>query len=164
MSFCRKKLWTDTESESGNLSPSQHSHSERPVELTQPQDLSFNIRALRLEVTNWQYPWGAESTWERTFNQELAAAREDGQKAVNRFFLDLETHVREGWDILTDLKFVAEVSVNNTADEIRDLFLQGYGMVMTVALEVKFFEVKLDEYAPAVPSTQMCNIRHHSGM
>jgi hypothetical protein len=33
-----------------------------------------------------------------------------------------------------------------------------------VASEVKFFEVKLDEYAPATPMTRLSDIRHYSGM
>jgi hypothetical protein len=134
------------------------------MEPSRPGDLSFNIRALRIEVTNWQYPWGSESTWERTFNNCLADAREKGRMVVDRFFLDLEEHAQEGRNLLRELKFVAEVSCNNTPDEIRDLFLQGYDMVITVTSEVKFCEVKLDEYAPAVPSTQMTNIRSHAGV
>jgi hypothetical protein len=76
----------------------------------------------------------------------------------------LEAHVQEGRDLLRGLKFVAEISCNNTPDEIRDLFLQGYDLVITVTSEVKFCEVKLDEYAPAVPSTQMTNIHHYTGV
>lgn len=70
----------------------------------------------------------------------------------------------QGRDILKDLKFVASVSGNSMPDEIRDLFLQGYDMVIGVASEVKFFEVKLDEYAPATPMTKLSDICHYSGM
>jgi len=44
----------------------------------------------------------------------------------------------QGRDILKDLKFVPLVSGNSMPDEIRDLFLQGYDMVIGVASEVKF--------------------------
>jgi hypothetical protein len=154
------------EPESGSDSghPCHSRCSDDSPEPHRPQDLSFNIRALRIHITNWQYPWGPENTWEKTFNDQLAAARDEGRTTIDNFFLDMEAHVREGRNILRDLKFVAEVSFSNTPDEIRDLFLQGYEMVMTVASEVKFCEVKLDEYAPAVPLMQMTNVRNHSGM
>jgi hypothetical protein len=70
----------------------------------------------------------------------------------------------QGRDILKDLKFVASVSCNSTPDEVRDLFLQGYDMAIGVVSEVKFFKVKLDEYAPAIPTTKLSDIRHYSGM
>jgi hypothetical protein len=154
----------DSESDSGQSDSGHPSYSDGSAEFNQPQDLSFNIRTLRIKITNWQYPWGSENAWEKAFNDHLSAARDEGRTAIDDFFLDMEARVREGRDILRDLKFVAEVSFNNTPDEIRDLFLQGYEMVMTVASEVKFFEVKLDEYAPAVPLTQTTNIRNYSGL
>jgi hypothetical protein len=40
---------------------------------------------------------------------------------------------------------LGEVSCNDTPDEIRDLFIQGYNMEVAIALQVKFFEVKLHE-------------------
>ena len=58
----------------------------------------------------------------------------------------------------------AAVSCNSTPDEIRDLFLQGFDMVTAVTSEVKFFEVKLDEYAPSVPMTKVSDVRYYSGM
>ena len=51
-----------------------------------------------------------------------------------------------------------------TPHEIRDLFLQGYEMVVAVTSEVKFVEVKLDEYAPAVPLIKLSNVRSYSGL
>jgi hypothetical protein len=80
------------------------------------------------------------------------------------FFHNCETHAMQGMDVLKGLKFVAPVPCNSTPDEVRDLFLQGYDMVIGVASEVKFFEVKLDEYAPAIPMTKLSDIRHYSGM
>jgi hypothetical protein len=114
--------------------------------------LAFNIRALHLEVTNWECGWGPETIWERTFNDHLLAAKERGQAAIDVFIDDCDAHAQKGREILRDLKYVADISCNNTPDEIRDLFLQGYGMAIAVASEVKFFEVKLDQYAPvAIP-------------
>jgi hypothetical protein len=70
----------------------------------------------------------------------------------------------EGREILRDLKFVASVSCNSTYNEIRDLFIQGFEMAIAVTSEVKFFEVKLDEYAPATPMSKLSDIRCYSCM
>ena len=70
----------------------------------------------------------------------------------------------EGREILRDLKLVALVSCNSTYDEIRDLFIQGFEMAIAVTSEVKFFEVKLDEYAPATPMSKLSDIRRYSCM
>lgn len=128
-------------------------------------DIASNIRALRIVVVNWAYSWGPENLWERRFNDELRSARKHGgQTAVDHFFTECEQHAKEGRDILHDLKFSAAVSCNSTPDEIRDLFLQGFDMVTAVTSEVKFFEVKLDEYAPSVPMTKISDVRYYSGM
>jgi hypothetical protein len=128
-------------------------------------DITSNIRALRIEVVNWSYNWGPENLWEKKFNDELRSARSNGgQPSVDHFFIECEEHAKEGRRILYDLKFVAAVLCNSTHAEIRDLFLQGYDMAIAVTAEAKFFEVKLDEYAPAVPMTKLSEIRYFAGM
>jgi hypothetical protein len=113
-------------------------------------------------VTNWEYGWGPETIWETTFNDQLRAAMDAGQAEIDIFIDKCDAHAHKGRRILRDLKYVADISCNNTPDEIRDLFLQGYGMAIAVASEVKFFEVKLDQYAPAVPSSSLTDIRNYS--
>ena len=81
---------------------------------------------------------------------------------MDRFFRACEEHVVAGWEILKDLKFVAAVSCNSTHDEIRDLFLQGYEMVIATALEVKFFDMKLHQYVPVISTTKISDIRMYS--
>ena len=138
--------------------------SESTAEPQRPSDLAFNIRSLHLDVTNWQYGWAPESAWDKIFHDQLDEALERGQAGINEFFEYCELHVQRGRDILRDLKFAANVSCNNTPDEIRDLFLQGYDMVISVASEVKFFDVKLDEFAAAVSSSKLTDIRDYTGM
>jgi len=140
-------------------------HSTEPVPLNMQGDIASNIRALRIKIVNWSYSWGPESLWEKRFNDEVRLARDrGGHRAVDHFFLEFEQHTNEGREIMYDLKFVAAVSCNSTHDEIRDLFLQGFEMVTAVTSEVKFFEVKLDEYAPSVPMTKVSDVRYYSGM
>ena len=81
---------------------------------------------------------------------------------MDGFFRTCKTHVVEGWEILKDLKFAASVLCNGTHDEIQDLFLQGYEMVIATALEVKFFDMKLHQYAPAISTATISNIRMYS--
>jgi len=133
------------------------------TEYDPPDDIAYNMRTTRVKFVNWQYGWGSETQWESEFNTQLAIAREEGQGHVDKFFCACEEHVVSGWEILKDLKFVASVSCNSTHDEIRDLFLQGYEMVIATALEVKFFDMKLQQYAPAISTAKISDIRMYSG-
>jgi hypothetical protein len=120
------------------------------------------MRIARVKCVNWQYGWGSETQWESEFNAQLSIAQEDGQEGVDKFFRACENHVVAGWEILKDLKFVASVACNSTHDEIRDLFLQGYEMVIDTALEVKFFDMKLHQYAPTISRAKISDIRMYS--
>lgn len=91
-------------------------------------------------------------------------AREEGRAALDSFFESCERHAKLGRTFLSDLKNVSLVSHIRNPDEIRDFFLQTYEMVLAVASEVKFFEVKLDEFAPAVAMTKVSDVRYYSGM
>ena len=105
-----------------------------------PDDLTYHIWKLQIDFVNWRLDWG-ETNWETEFADQLRVAQQEGQ---TRNFVNGVRHiVRAGRDLLDKLKFLGEVSCNNTPVEIRDLFLQGYNMVIAIALQVKFFEVKL---------------------
>ena len=123
-----------------------------------------DICSLRLQVVNWQVGWGAENLWEREFSTGLRVAREEGRAAVDRFFQTCERHAKAGRQILKDLRGVGLASHIGTAGKIRDVFLQTYDLILSVASEVKFFEVKLDEFAPAVAMTKVSDVRFYSGM
>lgn len=121
--------------------------------------LAENILQSRLAITNWTMNWGPENLWDKRFRDELGLAKQE--RAIDDFFEACQDHAREGRNILHDLKFAAELKVDSTFEEIRDLFLQGYEMVAAVASEVKFFEVKMDQYAPAVPSYSLTRVRNY---
>jgi hypothetical protein len=104
-----------------------------------PDDLTYHIRKLRIGYVNWRMDWG-EPNWETEFGDQLLVARKEDR--IHEFLEAIKRHVREGRDLLYDLKFLGEVSCNNTHDEIRDLFLQGYDMAIAIASQVKFFEIK----------------------
>lgn len=97
------------------------------------------------------------------FNAQLQIARRNSQSTVDRFFRQCQDHTVAGRSILKDLKYAAHmISCDSPHDEIRDLFLQGYDMVTSIMSEVRFFEIKLDEYAPAVPMSKISDIRSYS--
>lgn len=107
-----------------------------------PDDLTWHIRKLRIVFVNWRMDWG-EPNWEAEFSTQLRIAQEDG--GIDDF-IDRTKHIaREGRNLLDDLKFIGEVSCDNTPDKVRDLFIQGFDMAVAIALQVKFFEVKLYE-------------------
>lgn len=122
------------------------------VDQRQPSDepdssISAKLRDLRLRVVNWSENWGSETCWDRVFDEEIALAEYDeGRMGVFRFIERCEGHVEQGRQLLTDLKFVASGCGVHSGFEVVDMFLQGYELVKLVATEVKFFEVKLDQY------------------
>lgn len=124
--------------------------------------MAYNIRKLHIDHENWTRNWGPESLWEHEFGYELAAAawEENGRdKLLSR----LERHTIDGRSILTDLKALGSIPTNVHPAVIRDIFLQGYDLVIMTLSEVKFFEVKLDELAPVIPAAKIsniCNAKH----
>ncbi|KII93195.1 hypothetical protein PLICRDRAFT_35380 [Plicaturopsis crispa FD-325 SS-3] len=136
------------------------------VTLEEPDDIAHNLRRCRLEMMNWQCNWGSDVTyWEKHFSELLEEARQLGDSEISdgvvNFFQEFEAHVQEGKDILEDLKHVAVCTCDSTPDEIRDLFFQGFEMVMAVCSEVKFFETKLSQYAPAIPLSKVTDYRSY---
>jgi hypothetical protein len=105
-----------------------------------PDDLTYHIQKLQIDFVNWWVDWG-EMNWETEFDAQLGAAQKSD--TVCDFVDGTKRKIREGRDLLYDLKFLGEVSCNNTHDEIRDLFLQGYDMAIAITSQVKFFEIKL---------------------
>jgi len=152
--------------------PSEHSNSPGPCisnnvttpHVTGRNPKSSDIQLLRLQVVNWQMGWGAESLWEKEFNNDLRVAREEGRVAVDEFFEACDKHAKAGREILMCLRAIGLSTRIGTVAEMRDIFLQTYDLVLAISSKVKFFEVKLDEFAPAVPMTKMSDIRYYSEM
>lgn len=68
----------------------------------------------------------------------------------------------EGRRILEALKYVAHLGAKSTIGEIIDLFMQGYGLVVDVTSEVKFFETKLAHFAPSIPIIDVSDVRRYN--
>ncbi|KAI5982468.1 hypothetical protein EDD15DRAFT_2377761 [Pisolithus albus] len=99
---------------------------------------------LRLSIDAWKSDWGPESAWLKKFDESLRKAREKGLASMDRFFKDTARGTQRGRQL--------------------DTFLQIFDLLEVVLAEVKFFEVKLDEYAPAVPYSKVSDARYYSGM
>ena len=126
-----------------------------------PQAVAETLPSLRLRVEEWHMEWGPETDWSYRFNEALSQSREQGQAAVDKFFTDCERHAREGRQLIQSLRSTARWGILGHKEHVRDSFLQIYDLLSMVLSEVKFLETKLEEYAPAVPSTKITSLRHY---
>lgn len=123
-----------------------------------PDTITHHIKRLRIEHANWtKCHIGPESAWDSAFNTFFAQACKDGER--DRFLSGVLEHSTEGRYLLRDLKALGDAGLDSTPDEIRDLFMQGFELAVSTMAEVKFFELKLDQYAPTIPSTAVSHIR-----
>ncbi|KAG2122393.1 hypothetical protein BD769DRAFT_1316860, partial [Suillus cothurnatus] len=79
---------------------------------------------------------------------------------VDDFFSLCNTHAQAGQEILYDLRYLANANCRCRRVR-RDRFIQLYDMLEMVLPEVKFFEVKLDEYAPSIPSSRLSSVHYY---
>ncbi|KAI6011999.1 hypothetical protein BKA83DRAFT_18197 [Pisolithus microcarpus] len=119
---------------------------------------------LRLSIDEWKSDWGPESVWLKKFDESLCKAWEKGLASTDRFFTECEDHAREGHCLLRLLQQFASTMRSIQQGRQVDTYLQIFNLLEVVLSEVKFFEIKLDEYAPAVPYSQVSDARYYSGM
>ncbi|KAI6011942.1 hypothetical protein BKA83DRAFT_4131273 [Pisolithus microcarpus] len=93
---------------------------------------------LWLSIDEWKLDWGPESRWLKKFDKSLRKACKKG--------------------------LVASTTCSQQWGHQLDTCLQIFDLLEVVLAEVKFFEVKLDEYAPAVPYSKVLDARYYSGM
>jgi hypothetical protein len=92
----------------------------------------------------------------------LREARRISLVDVDEFFEELREHAQRGRDILKELRYAGGGTCVGEYGVFIDLFVQGFDMAVEIASEVKFFEVKLDEFAPVVPTVVESKIRYIS--
>jgi hypothetical protein len=116
---------------------------------------------VQFAVSEGQFNWGPESSWEKQFNDQLQLHREwPARSAVDDFFSLCDTHVQAGQEILYDLRYLANANCRSGRVR-RDRCIQLYDMLEMVLPEVKFFEVKLDEYALSIPSSRLSSVCYY---
>lgn len=121
--------------------------------------IAVRIRNVRFRYLNWTYNWGPENLWESKFDELLREARKISQVDVDELFEAFDKHARRGRDILTELRYAGAGTCVGEHGVFIDLFVQGFDMAVDITSEVKFFEVKLDEFSPAVPFVVESHIR-----
>ncbi|KAG1724203.1 uncharacterized protein EDB91DRAFT_1062948 [Suillus paluster] len=117
--------------------------------LCQPDLKAKSMAEMRLLIGQWQYCWGPNNLWEKMFNEKLRSAQDQGSGSVNDFFSQCKAHTTDGQQLLNELKHIAYSPCNGRL--ARDKCIQLHDLLSVVLSEVRFFEVKFDEYAPAVP-------------
>lgn len=120
------------------------------------------IKEVRIAIHDWQFNWGPEHSWEKQFNDQLRAQQECNLAfhSVDDFFSICEDHTQSGREILGDLRKIA-VDYCKNGRVTKDKFLQIFDMLTVVLSEVKFFEVKLDEYAPSIPASRLSSVWYY---
>ncbi|KAG1746998.1 hypothetical protein EDD22DRAFT_785739, partial [Suillus occidentalis] len=120
------------------------------------------IEDVCIAISEWQFNWGPEHTWEKQFNDHLCAQQECNStfRSVDTFFNICEDHVQAGREILSNLRKISVGYCRNGRVK-KDKFIQIYDMLTIVLSEVKFFKVKLDEYAPSIPDLRLSSVRYY---
>jgi hypothetical protein len=93
----------------------------------------------------------------------LDSATRESQVAVDELFVELAEHASQGRDILTGVKYAGSGHCDEQYGVLMDLFVQGFELAVGLTSEVKFFEVKLDEFAPATPLNILSDVRKYPG-
>ncbi|KAI5982016.1 hypothetical protein EDD15DRAFT_2378550 [Pisolithus albus] len=119
---------------------------------------------LHLSIDAWKSDWGPESAWLKKFDESLCKAREKGLASTDRFFKECKVHACEGRCFIHFLRKTSSTTRGMQRERQLDTFLQIFDLLEVVLAEVKFFEVKLDEYAPAVPYSKVSDARYYSGL
>ncbi|KAG0708407.1 hypothetical protein DFH29DRAFT_870940 [Suillus ampliporus] len=119
-----------------------------------------SLSELCASIAEWQTEWGPAATWGKNFHCSLTHAQEKGRRTTDEFFAHCEDHVCKGRAILRDLQLLAH-HPNKGPTQMKDMYIQMYDLMSLVLTEVVFFEVKLEEYAPAVPLSKVSEVRYY---
>ncbi|KAF8842045.1 hypothetical protein BDN67DRAFT_900257 [Paxillus ammoniavirescens] len=122
-----------------------------------PPSNIYTLPELRLLIDQWHTDWDLEAEWERNFHLNLRMAQEDGRSNTDLFFHGIEAHAIEGRRILRALRHVARGLCKGARKCDEDAHLQVFDLGVAIMSEIKFFEVKLQEYTPSILSSKVSN-------
>lgn len=123
--------------------------------------IQSRMKDIRSTTIAWSWDWGPENAWEVKFQRKMKQARDRGGGAVDIFIEDIELHAKQGRTILHRLRSIQiGRSLGEPESNLLDFFAQALEMGIQITSEVKFFEVKLDEYAPVVTKHQESTLRY----
>lgn len=108
------------------------------------QSAPTTVEAVRLAISEWQFNWGPEGSWEKHCNDRLRLHQEQESacRAVDDFFSSCETHAQAGQDILGDLRNLVLAYCRSRRAQ-KDRFPQLYEMLEVVLSEVRFLKSNL---------------------
>ncbi|KAI5992522.1 hypothetical protein EDD15DRAFT_2197093 [Pisolithus albus] len=122
------------------------------------------LEKVRQLIADWHSEWGAESTWPKKFHEELKHAQGRGRLTSEAFFSECEAHVEDGRRLLCLLRSIMRKGFRGTGYKVVDSYEQVFDLLTSLLTELRFFEVKLDEYAPISPLSQISEARHYFTM
>ncbi|KAI6021331.1 hypothetical protein BKA83DRAFT_4011231, partial [Pisolithus microcarpus] len=112
------------------------------------------LKKVRQLIANWQSKWGTESTWLKKFHKQLKLASE-------AFFSQCEAHIEDRRQLLWLLRSITCKGFRGTGYKVVDSYKQVFNLLTSLLTELCFFEVKLDEYAPISPLSQISKAHYY---
>ncbi|KAI5999210.1 hypothetical protein EDD15DRAFT_2363274 [Pisolithus albus] len=122
------------------------------------------LEEIRQLIAEWQSEWGAESTWPKRFHEQLKRAQGRGRLATDSFFSQCEAHVEEGRRLVWLLRSITRKGFRGAGRKVADSYEQVFDLLTSLLTELRFFEVKLDEYAPISPLSRISEARYYFTM
>ncbi|KIK18409.1 hypothetical protein PISMIDRAFT_109471, partial [Pisolithus microcarpus 441] len=119
------------------------------------------LKKVRQLITDWHSKWGAESTWPKKFHEELKHAQDRGHLASEAFFSECEAHVEGRRWLLCLLRSITCKGFRGMGYKVADLYEQVFDLLTSLLTELHFFEVKLDEFAPISPLSQISEAHYY---
>ncbi|KAI6143574.1 hypothetical protein BKA82DRAFT_4359364 [Pisolithus tinctorius] len=113
------------------------------------------LEKVRQLIADWQSEWGTESTWPKKFHDQLRHAQGRARLATDSFFSQCEAHVEEGRRLVWILRNIARKVSGVWGTGAADLYEQVFDLLTSLLTELRFFEVKLDDYAPISPLSRI---------
>ncbi|KAI6167584.1 hypothetical protein EDD17DRAFT_1718664 [Pisolithus thermaeus] len=119
------------------------------------------LEKVRQLIADWKSEWGMESTWPKKFHEQLKYAQGRGRLATDAFFSQCEAHVEDGRRLLWLLRSTTRKGFGGMGRKVADLYEQVFDLLTSVLTELRFFEVKLDDYAPISPLSRVSESRYY---
>ncbi|KAL4064384.1 hypothetical protein J3A83DRAFT_4101398, partial [Scleroderma citrinum] len=84
--------------------------------------------------------------------------------SADQFFKECETHAHIGCCLIHGLRQLVQELCHSRGSQgkLCDMFLQIFNLLIAVVSEVKFFKVKLHEYAPSDPLSTCLDVHMYT--
>ncbi|KAI6022827.1 hypothetical protein PISMIDRAFT_101056, partial [Pisolithus microcarpus 441] len=123
-----------------------------------------SLKKVRQLIADWKSEWGVESTWPKKFHKQLKHAQGDSWLMTDSFFLQCKVHVEEGRQLIWLLRSITHKGFRGLGYKVMDSYEQVFGLLTSLLTELCFFEVKLDDYTPISPLSQISETHYYFTM